>query len=225
MALGSTYNDFFGFIGQVPNLAPNERYLPAADYGRVGALKLVEKIYKGNAASYVSATSFGGDDWAQLGNYHFYLLGRRLNIRKNDGTRAGLNREIQANDYVYPDYSPSLMLNGPHLMAKALEHLNESARIYGFNPSLVVGAFLTLVNAELVKSSNVGIAGNIQQDGFNVAKFNAGALESLWGQGSTGFPNTYRSTKGIAARGDYGGKGGGRRKGKRGKKRSRSMFF
>lgn len=215
----STYNDFFGFIPQVPNLAPNERYLPAADYGRVGALKLVEKIYRPSAVQYVNA---GNGVFGNVGRYHYYLLGRKLNTRENDGRRAALNVDVAPNSFYYPNYDVTEMVNGPHYFAQALEHLNESARIYQFNPSLVVGAFLTLVNEELTKTTAVGIPGDVLKDGFNVAKYNPGALESLWGQREIGYPNTYRINRGIAARGDYGGKRKG--KGRKGKKK-RSKYY
>jgi hypothetical protein len=208
-------------IGQVPNLAPNERYLPAADYGRVGALKLAQKIFSSKALEYLGATN---SIFGRAGRYHFFTLGRRHNTAINEGQRAELTADPNYGTWFFPEHNEDIQTRGPISFAYVLEELTEVANIYGFNPSLVVGAFLTLVHKDILLLDPPATLNASEQSGFNSAKYNFQVLEALWGMGKTGYPMTYRADKHIASKQDYGGKGKRGKKGRKGKKKRRRYY-
>jgi hypothetical protein len=208
-----------GYSEQVPNWAPPERFLPNADYGRVGALKLAENLFTDKILQYCSASNT--EPWGIAGQYHFYLLGRKLATRRNEFTRVKLNAKPEADTFKFGNFLIGVESFGPTYFRNVIEEITEAARIYGFSPQTLVSAILTLADATMITvpaNANSKTDPNFKE-GFNMALSNFGVLESLWGIRSSGYPQTYRKTPagGFAARKDYGGFS----KGRRGKKKRR----
>lgn len=216
----SNLAEMLTYASQVPNWAPQERFLPNADYGRIGALKLAENLFSDKIVEYCSGANT--EPWGYAGQYHFYLLGRKLETRKNEIERVKLPGKPTYGSFKYGLIDSGIDNGGPICFRYVLEEITEAARIYGFAPQTLISAILTLANAAMYDvNAQANSRTNAKfRDGFGVAYLNFAALESLWGIRSSGYPQTYRKTPagGYAARSDY---GGGRSKGRRGKKKRR----
>lgn len=214
-----------GYSEQVPNWAPNERFLPNADYGRVGALKLAKNIFEGHIIDYIEARDI--KPWGKLGQYHYYLLGKNISKRVNEFNRVSLTGAPTYNSFKYGNFDENIEINGPVMFQAVLDQISEASRIYGFSPQVLSSAILTLANG-VILNPVTQTAPTLQnanfKDGFLMAGLNFGLLESLWGIRGSGFPQTYRRTPGggFAAREGY---GGGRKGKKRGRKGKRKRYY
>lgn len=209
--------DILAFSQQVPNWAPNERFLPNADYGRIGALKLVNNVFVDKIINYLSATT--GTTWGTAGAYHYYLLGRNLARRRNEHERVGLAGPPQSNSFRFGNWDPAIERDGPLYFSRILEEIAETARVYGFSMQTLASAILTTADGLMTSiADNSNAATNVlTKDGFQIAKNNWTMLESLWGIRASGYPATFQYQRGVAARKDYGGYS----KGRKGKKKRR----
>lgn len=217
----SSLADIFRYSSQVPNWAPNERFLPNADYGRVGALKLANNLFITNVADYVDANVGNAIHraWAEAGAYHYYLLGKHDNKEANEGIRAGLDAAPNYLTFKYGTYNRDRERDGPYAVQEVLMEITEAARTYSFSPQVLVGAVLTLIRNRMLKINTYARNALMPaecQTGHLMARYNFGLLEALWGMRHSGYPKTMAGSGLVAARGDY-GKGSK----KRGKKRRR----
>lgn len=216
---------------QVPNIAPNERFLPNADYGRVGALKLANNLFKGKSLAYAknapsANNAVGEEPWIELGKYHFYLLSRDLEIIGNEGARAALETQPLVGTFKFGKYDPAKESIGPFKQTQVLREIAEAARVYGFPTAILTGAVLTLIKSHLRKADvRISVAEAIR-DGYDVASYTPGALEGLWGVNALSYPSTFRwDAASMVAKGDRDvGKRNGKRK-KNGKRRKRSRYY
>lgn len=223
----SGWLDEYNYAAIQPNLAPNRTRLPNADYGRIGALKLVESVFKGPSESY---TSGGNGAYGSLGQYHFYLLGKNYKIKANDMKRARLTAKPTYASFNTPPINLDLEKDGPIYHKQVLSDMAVIADTYGFPVQLVISAFLVLVqeNFDGVAAGNypAGINGEYAQAGWTRAKYTPESLEALWGIRSFDLPKTLTNRVGrggtisawTAANNEYGGK---IKRGKRSKRRRR----
>lgn len=214
MSLGA----ILGYAEQVPNWAPPERFLPNADYGRVGALKLAENIFLADIKDYCAATN---TLWGKAGEYHFYILGHKIETRRNEFSRISLADKPKKNNFSFGKFDPDIERDGPLYFRKVIDEISEAARIYGFSPQTLVAAVLTIMDNEMTLVPGQANSRNNAKivEGYSMALMNYSLLESLWGIRAGGYPATYRKTPGggYAARKDYGGFS----KGRKGKKKRR----
>lgn len=213
--------EILNYSEQVPNWAPNERFLPNADYGRIGALKLAKNLFDVNIDEYVKAGV--ALPWGAAGQYHYYLLGKNFNRRRNESIRVGLPTAPAKANFKWGNFDYELQGSGPHYVSEVMSQVSEAARIYGFSPQVLMSAIMTLASDKIydVTLNEPARASDLFKDGYNMALMNFGTIESLWGIRGSGYPQTYRKTPGggFAAREGYGG-GKGKR-GRKGKKRRR----
>lgn len=219
----SSLAEIFNYSQQIPNWAPNERFLPNADYGRVGALKLAQNVFGTHVFQYV----IGADtEWGRAGRYHFYLIGKDFGKLSNEKARVELTTTPNYGAFYFGQTNPDIELGGPLYFRQVVTEIVETARIYGFSPQVLTSAVLTHIHGHMVKSDYpTHIAGMpaYAQEGARMARYNFPLLEGLWGIRGSGYPSTFNRAKGAAARKDYGGKGkrngGKRRNGGRMKRR------
>lgn len=211
----SSFQNFLNLAEQVPNWAPNEHFLPNADYGRVGALKLASNLFTAKIGDY--CTTSGASSWAKAGAYHFYLLGKNHEKLGNEKTRAELNAAPTEGIFNFGSFNIDEERDGPFHFKRVLEEINEAARIYGFSPSVLASAVLTHIHGYITHnlySGLIPVMNGRYIDGAYMAKYNFGLIEALWGVRGSGYPRTMRGK--IAARKDYKGrKNGGRSKRRR----------
>jgi len=215
MSLG----EILGYASQVPNWAPPERFLPNADYGRVGALKLAQNIFLGDIKDYCAASNT--EPWGKAGEYHFYLLGHKIETRRNEFSRVTLETKPEKKTFKFGKFDAAIERDGPLYFRKVIDEISEAARIYGFSPQTLVSAILTLMDNEItIVAGDANSKTNAKiVEGYSLALMNFPLLEGLWGIRASGYPQTYRKTPGggYAAREGFSGFS----KGRRGKKKRR----
>lgn len=215
---GSSLAQIFAYSQQVPNWAPNERFLPNADYGRVGALKLATNLFDGPITEYAAGRPVNYNHWGRAGAYHYYVLGKNDKKLGNEAKRADLDRAPIYGDYNYGAFNLEQERDGPYHFSHVLTEISEAARTYGFSPQVLVSAVLTHARKKLL-GFDIGPVAQAappeSRTGLIIARYNPSLIEQLWGIRSSGYP-TSMSMGLYAARGDYGGKmkrnGGKKRK-------------
>jgi len=214
----------------VPNIRANDQYLNSADYGRVGALKLANSVFGLAVSAYTNElkreqTPAKMIHWKDLGEYHFFQLGKSFSLMGNEGTRADLNTKPDFDTFAFTSVNLDSDIQGPVRQSVIMGQIAEAARIYGFPVPLLTASILTLIKKSLRASTSDGLTAALLP-GYNMAKYNPAALDSLWGVSDSGYPMTYYSS-GAAAKEDFGGGRFKRRKGRRrgNGKRKRKRFY
>src|SRR6185436_5454832 len=174
-------NAMLTYAQQVPNWAPQERFLPNADYGRVGALKLVENVFEPKITQYINAQ--GPSAWALAGAYHYYLLGRQYKNKGNEHTRVGLTGPPTPGIFNYADVNVSYVRDGPYYVQDMMAEITEYASTYGFPVQTVMSAILTMAEGLLSRIPNGSLVFTNANfgEGALAAKYNFRLIESLWG--------------------------------------------
>lgn len=193
--MANDWRDQVNFASNYPNLAPPKNLLPNADYGRVAALKLVEKIFDDHILAYISQTPTVANTqaWAIAGRYHYYLLGRNQQLQTNEAKRASLPGAPTYGSYVFPALNLDLETQGPIYFRKVLQEIGEMSRTYGIPFGTITSAVLTMIHAGVV----AGNVDNLAQwnyelrEGYIMARGNFGLIESLWGTRRGTFPKTF----------------------------------
>lgn len=214
----------------IPNIIPNERFLPKSDYGYVAALRIVGRIFATRINAYMSpaATQIPAQhlSWQKLGQYHYRQATRELPTLGNEYRRVFINNDPTEANFGWPQPDDLTEIQGPPAFDSVLRDIRNIANVYSIHPQILTSAIVQSIASAL---SSVGDQPGPEWTGWQTAvnfiKYRPDILFSLWGVKGGGYPRTYNQHQGYAAREDYKlgkrMKNGGKNSFKKGRKKRR----
>lgn len=210
----------------IPNIIPNEKFLPKADYGYVAALRIVGKIFPNRINAYLSpaagniAAAYAS--WQKLGQYHYRLATKDLPTLGNEYRRIFINNDPTEGDYAWPQPDDLTEIQGPPAFDTVLRDIRTIANVYNIHPQILTSAIVQSIASAL---STVGAVPGPEWTGWQTAvqyiKYRPDILFGLWGVKGNGYPKSFNHFQGYSTREDYKGGKRGRNGSKKGFKKGR----